>query len=391
MSNTTPFLYPITEDPPIKQYINMDFPLTIDDKEVFRLSIASQSSTTTTSASTSSQRLSVASSSNEDDAQVAYCPPNSLATTSSLSPSSRYLLSGYSTSENLRNRVLSRFYPSSTSSTSSSSRHQKSLSDPFIATTVMPSLSSLDLGTESITNHVDPWCMSVRLAADTCIVSDWLYKYEQPTFAFSRSWKRRLFILVDRIVYNFKSSKSTTPAKEHFVLTDDTFVFVTEEFKKGFIIELRKPLCKWYIRCESVNQMRCWLEAMKKIVACIKIGYDGLLNNSILASVKLTDDYRILIPSKVAAIQLDRKQHYRQSLPVSMTFNNNNKDILHNRKRPHSSSSATITKSRQSLAEIPDWESILPPQLPPPKSRPPPVPSAYTSNNNNNNLPTVSE
>ncbi|EPB86956.1 hypothetical protein HMPREF1544_06279 [Mucor circinelloides 1006PhL] len=369
----------------------MDFPLTIDDKEVFRLSIASQSSTTTTSASTSSQRLSVASSSNEDDAQVAYCPPNSLATTSSLSPSSRYLLSGYSTSENLRNRVLSRFYPSSTSSTSSSSRHQKSLSDPFIATTVMPSLSSLDLGTESITNHVDPWCMSVRLAADTCIVSDWLYKYEQPTFAFSRSWKRRLFILVDRIVYNFKSSKSTTPAKEHFVLTDDTFVFVTEEFKKGFIIELRKPLCKWYIRCESVNQMRCWLEAMKKIVACIKIGYDGLLNNSILASVKLTDDYRILIPSKVAAIQLDRKQHYRQSLPVSMTFNNNNKDILHNRKRPHSSSSATITKSRQSLAEIPDWESILPPQLPPPKSRPPPVPSAYTSNNNNNNLPTVSE
>lgn len=51
----------------------MDFPLTIDDKEAFRLSIASQSSTTTTSASTSSQRLSVASSSNEDDTQVAYC------------------------------------------------------------------------------------------------------------------------------------------------------------------------------------------------------------------------------------------------------------------------------------------------------------------------------
>ncbi|GAN08677.1 hypothetical protein MAM1_0217c08192 [Mucor ambiguus] len=366
----------------------MDFPLTIDDKEAFRLSIASQSSTTTTSASTSSQRLSVASSNNEDDTQVAYCPPTSLATTSSLSPSSRYLLSGYSTSENLRNRVLSRFYPSTSSSSSSSNRHQKSLSDPFIATTVMPSLSLLDLGTESITNHVDPWCMSVKLAIDTCIVSDWLCKYEQPTFAFSRSWKRRLFILVDRIVYNFKSSKSTTPAKEHFVLTNDTFVFVTEEFKKGFIIELRKPLCKWFVRCESVDQMRCWLEAMKKIVACIKIGYDGLLNNSILASVKLTDDYRILIPSKVAAMQLDKKQHYRQSLPVSMTFSSTNSDILHNQKRPHSS---TLTKNRQSLAEIPDWESILPPQLPPPKSRPPPVPSSHTSNNNNNNLPTVSE
>lgn len=422
MSNTTPFLYPIAQDPPIKQQqLNMYLPVTMDDKEAFRLSVASQSSTTTTSASTSSQRLSVASSSNEDDTQVAYCnvplwlemfdtsginvylsplplgPPNSsaAAATSSLSPSSRYLLSGYSTSENLRNRVLSRFYPSSFSSSSSASsnRHQKSLSDPFIATTVMPSLSLLDLGTESITNHIDPWCMSVKLAIDTCIVSDWLCKYEQPTFAFSRSWKRRLFVLVDRIVYNFKSSKSTTPAKEHFVLTDDTFVFVTEEFKRGFIIELRKPLCKWFIRCESVNQMRSWLEAMKKIVACIKIGYDGLLNSSILASVKLTDDYRILIPSKVAAMQLDKKQHYRQSLPVSMTFNsNNNHDILpHNRKRPHSSSSTlAAAKHRQSLAEIPDWESILPPQLPPPKSRPPPVPSSYGTSNNNN-LPTVSE
>lgn len=73
MPNSTSFLYPITEDPPIKQLISMDFPPTIDDKEVFRLSIASQSSTTTTSASTSSQRLSVASSNNEDDTQVAYC------------------------------------------------------------------------------------------------------------------------------------------------------------------------------------------------------------------------------------------------------------------------------------------------------------------------------
>lgn len=256
----------------------------------------------------------------------------------------------------------------------------------------MPSLSSLDLGTESITNHIDPWCMSVKVAIETSIVSDWLHKYEHPTFAFSRSWKRRLFILADRIVYTFKSSKSTTPAKEHFVLTDDTFVFVTEEFKKGFIIELRKPLCKWFIRCESVNQMKCWLEAMKKIVACIKIGYDGLLNNSILASVKLTDDYRILIPSKVAAIRMDKRQQYRQSLPVSMTYTSNHNDILSNRKRPLSSTSNN-NNNRQSLASIPDWETVLPPQLPPPKSKPPPVPSSSISNNNNNNnnLPTVSE
>lgn len=65
-------LYISVEDP--RQNISNEFPATIDDKEVFRLSIASQQSSTTTTTVTSnnsSQRLSVAST--EEENQVAYC------------------------------------------------------------------------------------------------------------------------------------------------------------------------------------------------------------------------------------------------------------------------------------------------------------------------------
>jgi hypothetical protein len=256
-----------------------------------------------------------------------------------LSPSSRYLLSGYSTSENQRNSVLGRFYPF------------QHLKEPAL---------------------VDPWYMSVKQAENEAIQSDWMLKYHIPSFTFARTWKRRLFILVDNIVFLFKSLKSTQPAKEHFVLTNDTLVFVTEEFKKGYVIELRKPLMTWYIRCESIQQMRTWLESMKKIVACIKIGYSGRLSKSILSSITLTDDYRILIPPS---------KSFRQSLPPLAGAATPKLHINRTYSLQH--------HSRQSLTEIPDWETMIPPQLPPPTCKPPPIPSASSSSSII--LPPVSE
>ena len=219
----------------------------------------------------------------------------------------------------------------------------------------MPAISSLEI-LDSNNTIIDPWCVSVKFAFENSINSDWLHKYEQPTkFGFGRSWKRRLFILVDRTVFIFKSTKATNPAREHFQLTEDTFVFVTEEFKKGYIIELRKPLSKWYIRCDSVTQMRSWLESMKKIVACIKIGYSGLLSTSVLSSIKLTDDYRILIP-----IQEKTKRLHRQSLPpiASNTISTGRKhSVSYNNTsipRPLSRSSLLLVpNSRTSLSDIP--------------------------------------
>ncbi|KAG1149712.1 hypothetical protein G6F37_000993 [Rhizopus arrhizus] len=193
-------------------------------------------------------------------------------------------------------------------------------------------------------------------ALEDAICSDWMYKYETPSFSFSKTWKKRFYVLANNNVYVFKSTKSTNPAKEQFMLTEDTFVFVTEEFKKGYVIELRKPHFKWHIRCDSVEQMKLWLESMKKIVACIKAGYNGTFNPLVLSSLKLTEDYQLL----------DTRFSKQQSLPNS--GNNNRKRV------------SSIKISRQSLAEIPDWETLIPPQSPPPRSRLPPIP-----------LPTVSE
>lgn len=230
-------------------------------------------------------------------------------------------------------------------------------------------VSSPDVQAPSL--KFDPWCTSLKYALEHCTFSDWMYKHETPAFAFARSWKRRLFILVDQVVLVYKAAKSTSPAREHFILTEDTCVFVTEEFKKGYVIEMRKPFCKWYIRCDSLSQMRTWLESMKKIVACIKIGYTGDLTTELLSTVTLTDDYRILVPvdNSTHLSSTDRRK-YRQSLPVPTTTKLANDE--QNKKR-----------ARQSLADIPDWESTLPPQLPPPRTKLPPVPPSP--------LPTVSE
>lgn len=326
--------------------------------------------------------------------------------------SSRYLLDN---NNNLKNKFLSKF--NHHQSSSSSHRHQKSLSEPssppLVAT--MPSTANLEEEEQHVI-EIDPWLMCVKSAMELAIHSDWLQKYEQPTtptFRFGKSWKKRLFILVDRIVFCFKSSKATNPAREHFLLTEDTFVFVTEEFKKGYIIELRKPLTKWFIRCDSVQQLKTWLEAMKKIVACIKIGYDGLLTKMILTSITLTDDYRILIPTKGNAaaatststipsttlVDNNKKKLYRTSLPASSSTISSSSPLSSNVSitRKHSLNSSNTTETpptrppsrqqqtkRQSLAEIPDWETTLPPQMPPPRSKPPPVPSLPL-------LPTVSE
>lgn len=394
-------MYPntyISVEDPRRQQLQNEFPPVIDDKELFRLSIASQQSSataTTATSNSSSQRLSMGSCDddinnnyyNNSSNHVAYSSPiiprSTLNSNTSLPPSSRYLLSGSSTSENFRNKILNKFIPSSTSS---SNRHQKSLSEPsFDNIDAMPDISSLEI-VDTNNTVIDPWCVSVKFALENSINCDWLHKYEQPSaFGFGRSWKRRLFILVDRIVFVFKSSKATNPAREHFQLTEDTFVFVTEEFKKGYIIELRKPLSKWYIRCDSVTQMRSWLESMKKIVACIKIGYTGLLSTSVLSSIKLTDDYRILVPVN-ATLETSRKLH-RQSLPPLVVSQQQQQNTTNPVTRKHSLPSKSIARppsrsslliaggnNRQSLSDIPDWESMLPPQLPPPRSKPPPVP-----------------
>ncbi|KAI8096221.1 uncharacterized protein BX664DRAFT_290960 [Halteromyces radiatus] len=336
--------------------------------ETIRHSIVSHYSTTTASGSTRRDSFGSSDGDKEDlqtrrwsaesgslEHVLSPSSPTSCSS-STLQPSSRFLLSGATSSETFRQQELLRFYPSSTTP----SRRIKTLSNPFVT---MPSLSIQPPFEDSATtlSGDDAWCMSVKVALENASCKDWLYKYEFPTFAFARSWKRRYIILSGQTVYVFKSNKATNPTREHFLLTDDTLIFVTEDFKKKeCVIEMRKPLYKWYLRCESVTQMKYWLEAMKKVVACLKLGYRGPLTSSVLSSLVLTDDARLLTTRHTSQQPsfFDNKKTKRSSTPVTFPFN--------------SSSSS----KRQSLAQIPHWEKTLPPQMPPPTSLPPPPPSS---------------
>ncbi|KAL0093870.1 hypothetical protein F4703DRAFT_1294484 [Phycomyces blakesleeanus] len=369
---------------------------------------------------------------------------------SSLSPSSRLLLSGATSSESFRHQELSRFLPQ---------RHTKAYSDP---SPKMPSVAltltlvnNAESSTDNSNHHssptnnnintmnneisrilttteaplLDPWCMCVKTALENVICHAWLQKYESSTFAFVRTWKRRYVVLVDKTVHIFKSPKPTNPSKEHFLLTEDTFVFVTEEFKKGYVLELRKPLCKWYLRCESVAQMKIWLEAMKKIVACVKLGHQGQMTAGLLSHLELVDNFRLLAikpdsnntkdersadrdDQQTAAVIISRSKSGSSNSRGGSVHNNSGAgdqysctlardhlpgDIVPNKRwkeaRSRSiqtalstnrlSSSFFPTPKRQSLAQIPGWEATLPPQMPPPQSTPPPPPVPQ--------LPAVSE
>ncbi|KAI8060780.1 hypothetical protein BC940DRAFT_311311 [Gongronella butleri] len=291
------------------------------------------------------------------------------------------------------------------------------------ASSLPPSSSSSSSAASAspLADGADPWCISAKQAMDNAVCHDWLYRYEPPSFALARAWKRRVVALVDRSVLVYKSTKATCAAREHFLLTEDTLIFVTEAFKKGCVIEMRKPLCKWYLRCENVDQMKRWLTTMKKAVACLKLGLPGPLTASMLASLTLTDDARLLIdtplpntpttPSLTPNTRLQTRYapllastnqnttYKRQSYQVSasnitspvMAHAHTVSHVRDHAKRAStpvfpqhilrsplqtpSSSSATAAK-RQSLAQIPDWEKQLPPQLPPPTSTLPPLPFA---------------
>ncbi|KAI9299463.1 hypothetical protein BJ944DRAFT_274216 [Cunninghamella echinulata] len=288
----------------------------------------------------------------------------------------------------------------------------------------------------------DPWTMTVNLTLNDAICQDWLYKYETPTFAFSRSWKRRYVVLLDKTVYIFKSShhsqhhykkfyttsssssfSTTTPPipSDRFLLTEDTLVFVSQEFKKGCVIELRKPLCKWYLRCESIDQMKCWLKILKKVVACIKLNYPSPLTTKLISNLSLTDDARLLIPKSSSSSpsssstpysfqqQLLQQQQQQQQLQEQLQQRSHSqrlsplsKRLLSYSKKRNSTPPTLLqqqqqqpfialppisfldnnnnnTPKRQSLTQIPHWEKTLPPALPPPTSLPPPPPTTASS------------
>ncbi|KAI7873631.1 hypothetical protein K492DRAFT_175608 [Lichtheimia hyalospora FSU 10163] len=367
---------------------------------VFRHSMGSQYSST--SGSSHSHRYSVASTDSYTDTTtrrwsgetshsvaVDHVPsqPSSPTSYTSLPPSSRFLLSGATSSEDFREQELSRFYPSSMAS--------------MVASTTTASLATI---------ADDVQCTSLRTALENATCHGWLCKRETPSFAFARSWKKRYITLTDRILYVFKSDKVTAPAREHFLLTDDTLVFVSEEFKRShFVLEIRKPLCKWCLRFDSATELKKWLEAMKTVIATSShhtTTSHGLKQEQYDTTTR-AKKHRSAIVETLLPRPPPWWRHYEDnrrssSPPVPTSISMTNHDTcLSTTTDTTNTITTTITTSssptpttpptikRQSLAQIPDWEKTLPPPMPPPQSSPPPAP--INNNTASESLTPVSE
>ncbi|CEP07952.1 hypothetical protein [Parasitella parasitica] len=262
--------------------------------------------------------------------------------------------------------------------------------------------------------HVD-----VILQQATC--SGWLNKHRAPTFSFIRNIKRRYVVLVDRMLYAFKSETPET-YREFLELTKNTHAFVTDQFAgELFCIEIRKvghdDTCSWFLQADDAESMKLWLDRIKKTIALLRAGTSDSITITQESLAKITtedEEYaRIAQNAKKQAIyssptssqsniSLSDSNSYPQSLnssfiatstnplqPVTHTNNMENESIFSFASSDYSSIldiNTSYINSRKSSLRVarPSLTSsltnyslpaVLPPQLPPPKSQPPPIPS----------------
>lgn len=190
--------------------------------------------------------------------------------------------------------------------------------------------------------------------------SGWIIKHRAPTFSFMKHSKKRYIVLVDRMLYSFKSSTPDT-YKEFFEITKNTQAFATDKFAgELYCIEIRKmgldDSNSWYLQAENSESMKMWLDNIKQTIAWIQRN-DG--NGTNLAYGKSS-----LLPTAEQDEYNSRTSSIASSHSTLSDFTNLTRHSSLS-KRPYLSSSS----SSQSMP------IIIPPQLPPPKTQPPPIPS----------------
>ncbi|KAI9315964.1 hypothetical protein BX666DRAFT_2156460 [Dichotomocladium elegans] len=167
----------------------------------------------------------------------------------------------------------------------------------------------------------------------------WMVKLMPPAFSFSKSRQRRYVVLVDRMIYTFKTDSPQQDFREFFELTSNTNIFVTDQFPgKLYCIELQRndDGRTWYLQAENVEDLKQWLDKLKR-----------------------TTQWLHTAPADTPQV------------PPSPTFIiRSNKDRSPGYMSPSPKIGTCSFVRRPS--QLPD---VLPPQLPPPTSRPPPPPT----------------
>ncbi|OBZ84619.1 hypothetical protein A0J61_07333 [Choanephora cucurbitarum] len=241
---------------------------------------------------------------------------------------------------------------------------------------------------------------------------DWMTKHRVPGFSLMKSAKKRYIVLVDRILYAFKT-ETPTQYRSFFILTKDTYAFATDKFAP-FCIEIRKTdtSTSWFLQAESADMMKTWLDKIKRTIGLIRQEHNTLITNYQLTQVTTEEEaYAMALGKQPSSASLKSYQSslsterrpsftsstfssfipdalvYQPSTPVSLSHPDEHESLssypsspgLSTRYFAEGNRSCELPKrqvpSMSKFASTSTLPAILPPQLPPPRTQPPPIPS----------------
>jgi hypothetical protein len=261
--------------------------------------------------------------------------------------------------------------------------------------------------------HVD-----IILEQATC--AEWMTKHRAPTFSFMKNIKRRYIVLVDRMLYAFKSESPDT-YREFLELTKNTHAFVTDQFAgELFCIEIKKmghdDASSWFLQADNAESMKLWLDRIKRTIAMIRAGHSSTITKDALTKVTTEEEEYSKIATKarhelyssptssqsnISFEYVDQRENQswpqsvnssfiatiQPSSPISATNECESvssagfsSEYSMERNNSYTSNSSPRRQSSLRVTTRPNLtnyviSTVLPPQLPPPKSQPPPIPS----------------
>ena len=251
-----------------------------------------------------------------------------------------------------------------------------------------PKLSELDIN-DPATYRPRADGIHVNVILQQATLTGWLTKHRAPTFSFIKNIKRRFVVLVDRMLYTFKSEQAET-YREFLELTVNTNAFVTDQFPGAlFCIEIKKKGVdeSWILQADDAETMKLWLDRIKRTISWLRAGHHQhctITKDSLSEIVTEEQEYSMIAANA-------KKQHFFESSPNSSassvaypmpssptTYENDSIYSFSSTEYSLDSSTTTTARRHSSLrTSSRPLPNILPPQLPPPKFQLPPIPSSF--------------
>ncbi|CAM0134879.1 unnamed protein product [Umbelopsis sp. WA50703] len=201
-------------------------------------------------------------------------------------------------------------------------------------------------------------------------IAGWLGNHIPASFGFSKQWKQRYFVLVDSMLFIFKTDDPTMTWRNFMELNKDTIVFVTNAFSnKLYCLEIRKPGQErsWYIQTDGAEELKRWLGELKDTIKWIRTGKKQVHNEDNDTISTLSDSMS----------GLDMMLSSQSSLP-SPTFQPPPPDYTTHPPPPVPSDHLPPKRPIARQMSQPRYKGI-PPPLPPPTTTLPPTPDFRTS------------